>query len=334
MCEPLQLEDVWRLVEEASPALQMSMDGGESGGTGGDGGKGRYLVARRPIRAGEVVLAEWPLFYGNTAGMMGRQAFREPFASQVSDPDWEAKLQYDEDCLHPRSPLVDCIGGIFLAKHRAFSDVAEGDAEAREQREDATHRLRKFASLCRAAIPEAVPEDVVADILSVLRPDLQTLTSLEEIRDFVHILTSNRFGSADAQLDVMFAGSMFEHSCEANCFVAGVWRAPMTDRPREYRALRDIEAGEALSIDYVLVPGTYLGAAGRAELLSGWGFVCSCARCTERPELTRSFLCPSCELPELCPRRPARAGEAQELCCLACGKVPPEASVGCACLCV
>merc|ERR1712232_1369729 len=120
----------------------------------------------------------------------------------------------------------------------------------------------------------------------------------------------------------MFAGSMFEHSCAPNCFIdSGRWR-PGSQLPA-YRALRDVADGEALSVDYLELPDTYLPTAERAELLSGWGFICKCPRCTTLPELTSAFICAACGAHELCPRKPnPNLSPATDLVCQACGATP------------
>jgi len=136
----------------------------------------------------------------------------------------------------------------------------------------------------------------------------------DELRGILHAINSNRFSGIECQLDLMFAGSMFEHSCEPNCF-AGNWRRHAS-QPRLYRALRDIEVGEALSISYMQMPDLYLPFTGRAVILSAWGFRCTCPRCTCQPELTRAFVCPACSAPELCPTLPGP--DVRELRCQKC----------------
>lgn len=336
--EALPLEEVRRLVEKAATSEAVRLEVSPE--------KGRHLVARRPLRAGELFLAEWPIFQGGPAGKSSRKACEEAFVARADEEE------VDGDCLHPCSSLVDCVAGILLAKQRALGLEArdhvseEEEEERRERQEAAALRLRQLASLSQAhplsdTAAAQAEEDQMAcarSLMGVLRPELQALTSEAELVNFLKTLSNNRFGSADAQLDLMFAGSMFEHSCAPNAFVAGAWRAPLADKPREYRTLRDVEVGEALSIDYIALPNSYLGAESRAELLAGWGFTCSCPRCTTQPELTRAFMCPACSMPELCPSRPARPPPAPgeeadegELVCRACGQAA-EASYASRCL--
>jgi len=326
----LPFEEVKRLVEAASEALRLELEeesrdgqhGRSRAGTGSRQARGRYLIARRPLKVGEVVLAEWPLFSGGSEASQGRKAYKDAFFAQ--EP-----LGEDVDCAHPESSLADCVASVLLAKGRAAdrggSCAGETQTEAAAGRERAELQLRKLYTLCRAAIDDPVPAGLAAALLEGLRPELAKLTSEEDIHGIVHALSSNRFGSDESCLDVMFAGSMFEHSCAPNVFLGGAWRNRFVDQPREYRALRDIEEGEALSIDYLQLPDAYGPTAHRAALLAGWGFECHCERCTALPEVTRAFVCPACASPDLCPEHPPTAGSSScALRCRACGSVAEE----------
>lgn len=198
----------------------------------------------------------------------------------------------------------------------------EGGAEEKAQHARSSLRVRQLGALCRAHTPHPVPDGCGGEVMQLLRPEFKELTNDSEVTGFLRAVSSNRFGSAESQLDLMFAGSMFEHSCVPNCF-AGNWQGRVAQgQSRKYRAVRDIAAGEALSIDYLLIPDSCRPAAGRAELLGDWGFSCSCPRCTSLPEITRAFVCPACGEPELCPRKP---GPDVDLVCQACGQSPDGA---------
>lgn len=303
--------EVRQLVEAVSPAIGLEH---EEEGTA-ENARGRFLVARRDIKAGEVFLSECPLFCGGNEGERSRKAYVEDFLALLDeDPDVEEDVDFDEDCLHPRSPLTDCVAGIVRAKWEALR------SEDEQERAEAALRVRKLSCLCRVGLPDVVHEDCAKDCFGVLRPELREVTSEEEVHRFLVTLCSNRFGGADSKLDLMFAGSMFEHSCAPNCFV-GTWRGTPAHGPRSYRALRDISTGEALSIDYLHMPDAYLPVAGRAELLGRWGFSCSCHRCKSSPELTRCFACPFCGAGELLPQQPGVEGGLE---CLACGRAADQ----------
>jgi len=89
-------------------------------------------------------------------------------------------------------------------------------------------------------------------------------------------------------IHLLFAGSMFEHSCLPNCFL-GTWDSDSIDTLQTYRALRDIAEGEALTIDYMGFPQGYCAVSARAQAFQKWGFICSCPRCVELPEVERSY---------------------------------------------
>lgn len=314
---PLQLAEVRRLVEAASPSIRLEGDTAPAASS-----KGRYLVARRNLAAGAVVLSERPLFRGSTSASHSSEACSEAFAA-LADSETDDSDAAWEDCLHPRSPLVDCVAAIVLAKRQALQrDAATPSARA-------SLRLRQLAALCRADVSEAAPEGAPREIFEVLRPELREITSEEELHGLLHVIGSNRFCCGDeARLNVMFAGSMFEHSCVPNCFVDSLHSEG--NGPQIYRTLREVKEGEALSLDYIQLPDSYLPKSGRARLLRGWGFTCACSRCTELPEITCSFVCPACGAHELCPRGPTSSASASDaaavdLACNACHATPDSA---------
>eukprot|EP00928_Gymnodinium_smaydae_P006107 TRINITY_DN12128_c0_g1_i1.p2 TRINITY_DN12128_c0_g1~~TRINITY_DN12128_c0_g1_i1.p2 ORF type:complete len:188 (-),score=34.57 TRINITY_DN12128_c0_g1_i1:681-1223(-) len=164
---PLSKSDVRSLVETVSSAIRLEDDGGKNGG------KGRYLVARRALRAGEVVLRERPIFAGRPDGDQSRKAFTSEFVA-LADKDLDDVG--DDDCLHPCSPLVDCVADILLAKQRALN----GATDAEQAR--AKLRFRQLAALCRPNVPQPLPEDCAQELLAVLTPELRELTTEHEIR--------------------------------------------------------------------------------------------------------------------------------------------------------
>lgn len=208
----LTFAEVKELVEEVSPALLLKFDEDDAASTG----KGRYLVAKRPIKTGEVLLSEWPLFTGSTDATQSRCVYEEGFLAL-------AALEEDEDLLHPCSSLVDCVAGVLLAKRTAAGLDCDGDetekVEKLERCSRAQLRLRKLATLSFASVEEPVLDGLARGILGRLLPELRDLTSEEELRRIIGALCNNRFGGAESNLDVMFAGSMFEHSCTPNCFL-------------------------------------------------------------------------------------------------------------------
>jgi len=321
---PLTFGEVQRLIESSSSCVRLAEDLPADSTTVVS--KGRYLLARRDIQVGEVILSEEPLFCGDTSGLHSQKVYVKEFNDRRSECSWDLPLAELEDCLHPCSPLVDCVAGIILAKSAASGCASGQSGQPAADMHEAHDRLQKFDALCRSASIDLVPRDCAKDVFKMMLPEFQALSSEDELHGVLHALSSNRFSGSRSEIEVMFGGSMFEHSCAANCFVADLWRqasdaASPEMVPREYRALRLIKEGEALSIDYLGFPGSYRGVADRRQLLSGWGFECACPRCTSGPEITRAFCCPFCDLPELCPQA---GGSRSPLVCRACGKRADE----------
>jgi len=317
----LSFFEVKALVEKIAPKVLLKFDGDVATGNVASGQKGRYLVASRAIQAGEVVLSERPLFQGSTEAERSRKVYSQDFLAKLETSEDNEEEDFEDDCFHPRSPLVDCVAGVLLSKKNAASpeDVSEA----------AYMRLRQLGALSRAAVKQPVPDGAAEDLFAALPSDIQALTSEEELHGILHILSSNRFGNTSAAgIDLMFAGSMFEHSCAPNCFVGSVLTASGPDAERSYRALRDVAEGEALSIDYLLLPDSYFPTSERLQILSGWGFACKCQRCTNLVEIERSFICPACNEHELCPR--GAGPSCQDLLCRSCGQ-PAEASYASRC---
>jgi len=302
--EPLTFEEVKRLVEAASPAIELQLD---------EGGKGRFLVARKALKAGEVLLSEQTLFCGRTDARQTRLACKKEFADIATDVIKEGRdAEYqDDDCIHPCSPLIDCLAGILHTKSEALH------SKDKSQRARSKLKIRQFATLARSSVAaEPMTDEDTKELLDAFSPEFVGTMDKDGLEGALRAISCNRFGGIEGQLDIMFAGSMFEHSCDPNCF-AGNWRR-LAHQPRIYRALRDIEAGEALSISYIELADLYLPTAARAKVLNSWGFRCACPLCTCRPELSRAFVCPACSLPELCPTTPGL--DAPELRCRKCGK--------------
>mmetsp|Transcript_6926 Transcript_6926/g.12290 ORF Transcript_6926/g.12290 Transcript_6926/m.12290 type:complete len:510 (+) Transcript_6926:105-1634(+) len=297
---PLTFEDVKQLVEAASPAISLQLDAPPAADPSVTAvkrdSKGRYLVAARDLMPGEVILQEYPLFQGLWDGSQSRKACVEAFAALADDAS-QALPHALEDSLHPCSPIVDCLSGIILC--RLESSQAETEAE----RARARLKLQKLLALTTAGSLGVLPDSFPEELLSRLKPELRSLTSSEELRNMALVLLCNRFASeADAPLDLNFAGSMFEHSCSPNCFVSNRnWqRSSFTAEEKCYRTHRSVAKGEALSIDYLMLPDTYLPFKERSELLRQWGFSCSCDRCLQQVDITRAFVCPNCGESELC----------------------------------
>jgi hypothetical protein len=101
------------------------------------------------------------------------------------------------------------------------------------------------------------------------------------------ILNTNSHELTDVRgSGVFLRASLMEHSCFPNCNFS------TTKRDMQIIALRPIQPGDNLSIDYG--DGWYRPvSARRAALLKSHGFRCFCAACTSRADKSRAFTCPT-----------------------------------------
>jgi hypothetical protein len=123
---------------------------------------------------------------------------------------------------------------------------------------------------------------------------------LDHIEEFVQFTMVIRFNSvelnppcedgsgpgADYGHGLFETACRMNHSCKPNC----VWITSQDGRAKEVRAIKTIEEGEELTIDYVgetLEPIPHR----RKELLVTKGFTCQCDRCSAKHDDTRRFLC-------------------------------------------
>ncbi len=255
----LTFKEISRTVDETSSKLKLI-----------EGSNGLYMIAKSPLKVGELVLSEKPFFEGNVYAKHSQQVYSPAFLTQLEKIQ-DTDLQ--EDCFHPRSPLMDCVAAILLCKQ-----VGDENLEA-------MLKLQKISALHQSPVRSTVDHgECVEDLWGALKPEFQKTTSKEELGYILQILSANRFGQGKHSMHLLFAGSMFQHSCLPNCFLS-TWAAEDTQK---YRALRDIAEGEVLTIDYLNFPVGYCPVATRAQAFQKWGFTCSCPRCVELPEVERS----------------------------------------------
>ena len=235
-----------------------------------EGSNGLYMIAKSPLKVGELVLSEKPFFEGNVYAKHSQQVYSPAFLTQLEKIQ-DTDLQ--EDCFHPRSPLMDCVAAILLCKQVGGENL------------EAMLKLQKISALHQSPVRSTIDHgECVEDLWGALKPEFQKTTSKEELGYILQILSANRFGQGKHSMHLLFAGSMFQHSCLPNCFLS-TWAAEDTQK---YRALRDIAEGEVLTIDYLNFPVGYCPVATRAQAFQKWGFTCSCPRCVELPEVERS----------------------------------------------
>lgn len=189
-------------------------------------------MARCALKAGDVVVCETPLFEGNTHAKKSEKVYSESFLKKLHATHLE---EHDvDDCFHPRSPLMDCVAAVLLCKQQA-RDKATGNLD------QVVLKLQKFCALCRSPSQSTDHRECAEDLWGALKPELQEMTSRHELSYILEILSGNCFGHGGQSVQLMFTGSMFEHSCLPNCFLGT--SSSLTDVPQTYRAFRDIAKG-------------------------------------------------------------------------------------------
>jgi hypothetical protein len=91
-------------------------------------------------------------------------------------------------------------------------------------------------------------------------------------RKVLGVWAANAFGS------VFLLGSRINHSCTPNVNFA--YNSAL--EKETYHAVRDIKAGEELTIMYI--NGTNRTRSQRQDELENWGFQCSCSACEDTPQ--------------------------------------------------
>eukprot|EP00339_Tiarina_fusa_P005425 CAMPEP_0117014022 /NCGR_PEP_ID=MMETSP0472-20121206/11458_1 /TAXON_ID=693140 ORGANISM="Tiarina fusus, Strain LIS" /NCGR_SAMPLE_ID=MMETSP0472 /ASSEMBLY_ACC=CAM_ASM_000603 /LENGTH=505 /DNA_ID=CAMNT_0004717487 /DNA_START=90 /DNA_END=1604 /DNA_ORIENTATION=+ len=166
-------------------------------------------------------------------------------------------------------------------------------------------------------------------------PDDSILNNIEEFVRFAMVIRFNTVELCPPSDDGTGPGydyghGLFEnackmsHSCKPNC----IWKTTQDGKAKEIRAIRTIEKGEELTVDYV---GNVLGPIPerREELLVTKGFLCNCDRCSAQDgDDTRRFMCSQSPTTG-CPGvhfldQPLLTSEPTLLQCTHCGVQPPD----------
>mmetsp|Transcript_62758 Transcript_62758/g.176996 ORF Transcript_62758/g.176996 Transcript_62758/m.176996 type:complete len:487 (+) Transcript_62758:41-1501(+) len=304
-------------------------------------GVGRFLRLTRPVRRGEALLVESPLFITPTAG-----DDLDALLEETCDPATRAALPERPDLLSPTAVLSLVIAKALL--ENADSQVCE---EFRELRGDTDMWASQAQSLYAS-----------------LREDFRAHFTLEAVGEIFAIVAQNAHQANDGRAGVFRLGSYAEHSCEPSAFKEIIASADGLSRPASpaccasplnghggstgdaspgsptnrssisstaptpqlvIRAQHDLADGDVVSISYI---PEYLPTWSRKQLLlQGYGFTCSCDRCERKPEVVCAFKCPKCEEGVCSPATPVSVAKGDFLghpfSCDSCGDLVEDPAV-------
>lgn len=284
---------------------------------------GRFLRVTRPVRRGEALLVEDPLFL-----------------SPANDEELQTLLS--EMCDLNAVAAASAMGGLSSASS-ACPTFSSGSGPTSATWLPVPSQLCLVAAKALVFTPaspeceelrmlQGDPERWVGParhLWSLLREDLRPSIAIELLCEVYAIISANSHAAEDGRAGLFSAGSLAEHSCAPSAFKevfapvenisrpgtptsphcppeAGFSTPPgspahqmlssasiLCRRPQlVIRALHDLDEDEIVSIGYV---PEYLPTFTRRELLqSGYGFFCMCDRCARESEVCCAFICPSC----------------------------------------
>lgn len=280
---------------------------------------GRFLRVTRPVRKGEALLVEDPLFLSPAddeelqalLSMMCDPGALAAAASAGSlrDGGSSAACPSFNDSAGPTSaswlPVPDQLC-LVIIKTMVFSPGIPECSEVRR--------------LCGDKERWMVP---ATNLWNLLLDDRRASIPLELLSEVYAIVAANSHADECGRAALFLIGSLAEHSCEPSAFkevIAPVEnvsrpgspmspdaspsgspiRRPLTpltmippSRPQlVIRALHDINEDEIVSISYI---PEYLPTFTRRQLLhAGYGFYCMCDRCQRKPEVVCAYVCSYC----------------------------------------
>jgi len=308
---------------------------------------GRCIRLARPVRRGEALLVEDPLFLSPADDLE-----LEELLVQICDAEAIAAARAASPAAasaSSASPSIWTTNSHWLPAPEQLSLVA---IQALIERPDCpeVEGLRTLSG-----DPERWSAQA-ARLWYMLREDNRARIAVDVVCEVYAIVASNAHTADGGRAGLFPMGSFFEHSCAPTAFkevvdpMEGVPRpgspchgiAEAASPPRSpvghtnerrpqlvVRALRDLGEDDIVSISYI---PEYLPTWKRRELLqASYGFFCGCDRCLRSPELVCAFRCFKCGLGPCSPTAPSAAVDGSlrglSLRCEACDAMATEDSV-------
>lgn len=124
-----------------------------------------------------------------------------------------------------------------------------------------------------------------------------SIEDVNKFRQLVRIFDNNSLAINDQQdeLALMHCACRFSHSCFPNCARSNVDTPGATHGRQAFRALRQIDDNEELTISYISDTELLESTMVRNGFLNKTKFfICTCERCSTKYDPARTFNCPSC----------------------------------------
>lgn len=255
---------------------------------------GRYLRLMRPVRRGEAILVEDPLF--------------------LSPRDAE-ELQVLLDDLCDSSAMAQRAASSGQGSHGLSGSeqlsLVVAQAFIRDQEAPNCEELRQLRGDQERWKGPAVR------LWSLMKEEYRCIFTAEAMSEVFAIVASNAHQAEDGRIGLFRLGSYAEHSCAPSAYKEVVASQPVLSppgspvrspskgpslgmgEPRQLespqlvlRAHRDLDEGDIVSISYI---SEYLPTwVRRQQLQAGYGFTCGCTRCLHQPEVTCAYRCFTC----------------------------------------
>lgn len=152
-----------------------------------------------------------------------------------------------------------------------------GEEISRQLKKLKSKEIEDFLGLTRKSGIHDLCEDLLKEAAD---ENVKTLSKAQKISkncDEISIFFNNNIATDDSFRCLFLRLSLLNHSCDPNSFYTGALNNP---RQLELRAFKDIQEGEEVSVNYILVEGRFSDRQGRQALLrEGWGFCCRCPLC-------------------------------------------------------
>lgn len=306
---------------------------------------GRILRISRPVRRGEALLAEEPLFLAPcsdeefaliVSSTCDAAAVEAAAAAAGAEPPHSVApsgMPPSSTACPPSASWMAVWEQLTLVVVRAFLEDEESQSceDFRNLRGDA-ERWQGPAS----------------PLWHMLREDVQASFTFEALCEIYATVAENAFQTEEGRAGIFNLGSYAEHSCVPNAFKEVFVPIEHSSRPASpcthdsdappgspsrgvfppigmappqlvIRALHDLAEGDVVTLAKVQ---EYLPTWRRQELLQAtYGMTCVCDRCERKPELVCAYRCPQCGSAPCCPTLPLQVPglQGQALRCESCG---------------